>query len=169
MGVFCDVEKPHYDALIALASNVGGKSVNLPFNLVATNDYDCVTIWKNAEKATQNAQNFEIPFAVGVTETPVGTVEVSRTPTEGSLRFDLDKLPQNCVFRTKKQGDVFTKFGGGTKPLRKYLIDKKIPERERNNLLLLASGNQILVICGVEIADSVKVADGAAPYYIKLK
>ena len=165
LGVFYDVEKTHYDALIALASNVGGKSVSLPFSLVATNDYDCVTIRKNEQKAVEN---FEIPFAVGRTETPLGVVEVSSEPIEGSLRFDVNKLPQNCVFRAKRQGDTFTKFGGGTKPLRKYLIDKKIPQRERDNLLLLACGSEILVICGVEIADTVKVDDRGATYHIKM-
>ena len=169
LGVFYDVEKTHYDAIIALATNFGGKSVNLPFSLVATNDYDCVTIWKNEEKTDKSVENFEIPFAVGRTETPLCVVEVSSEQLDGSLRFDVDKLPQNCVFRTKRQGDVFTKFGGGTKPLRKYIIDKKIPERQRDNLLLLASGSEVLVICGVEIADSVKVADGRTSYYIRTR
>jgi tRNA(Ile)-lysidine synthase len=52
---------------------------------------------------------------------------------------------------------VFEKFGGGTKPLRSYLIDKKIPTRLRDSLPVLASGNQILCILGVEISESVKI------------
>ena len=169
LGVFYDVEKTHYDAILHLLSNVGGKSVHLPFGFVATNDYDYVTIWRNGKKAEEFNQDFEIPFALGQTETPLGTVEVSETPLDGALRLDVNKLPQNCVFRTRRTGDAFTKFGGGTKPLRKYLIDKKIPERKRDKLLLLACGNEVLVILGVEIADSVRVDDGATPYYIKLK
>lgn len=166
LGVFYDIEKTHLEQIVALAANFGGKSVNLPFNLVATNDYDCITIRQN--EATM-AQSFEIPFAVGTIQTPLGVVEVSTEPSDGALRFDLNKLPKNCVFRTKRQGDVFTKFGGGTKPLRKYLIDRKIPSRQRDSLLLVASGNEILVICGVEIADSVKLDDGVQPYYIKAR
>ena len=173
LDVFCDIEKTHYDAILHLLSAGSGKSVNLPHGLVATNDYDYVTIWRNVENAAENGdkneQNFEIPFAVGKIETPLGVVEVSNEPIQDSLRFDVDKLPQNCVFRTKRQGDVFTKFGGGTKPLRKYLIDKKIPQRQRDSLLLLAHGSEILVICGVEIADTVKVDDGCASHYIRLK
>lgn len=168
LGVFYDVEKTHYDAILRLLRNVGGKSVNLPFNLVATNDYGYVTIWRNVENGEKCVERFEIPFAVGATETPLGVVEVSETPVEGSLRFDVDKLPQNCVFRTRRQGDVFTKFGGGTKSLKKYLIDKKIPQRQRDDLLLLASGNEVLVIVGVEISDTVRIDDGATPFYIML-
>ena len=168
LGVFYDVEKIHYDAILRLLNGGGGKSVNLPFNLVATNDYDFVTVWRDVEKDEKSVENFEIPFAVGRTQTPLGVVEVSATPLDNALRIDVTKLPENCVFRTRRQGDVFTKFGGGTKPLKKYLIDKKIPSRYRDELLLVASGNEVSVIVGVEIADSVKVDDGATPYYIRL-
>ena len=166
LGVFYDVEKSHFDAILALLSKSGGKSVNLPFGFVATNDYDYVTIWKNQGSSVEE---FEIPFAIGKIATPLGVVEVSKTPLEGSLRLDVNKLPKNCVFRAKRQGDVFTKFGGGTKPLRRYLIDKKIPQRQRDSLLLLACGNEVLAILGVEIADTVKVDDGATTYYIKIQ
>ena len=165
LGVYYDVEQTHYEAILRLTRNDGGKSVSLPNGMVATNDYDYVTIYA---KEASPKEKFEIPFAVGCIETPLGVVEVSNQPLDNALRFDPNKLPQNCVFRMRRQGDTFTKFGGGTKPLRKYLIDKKIPQRQRDDLLLLASGSDVLIICGVEIADSVKVDDGATPYYIKL-
>lgn len=164
LHVFYDIEKTHFDAIIALASGNGGKRVNLPFNYVATNDYSCVTIEKNV---VESAQDFEILFKLGRTVTPMGTVEVSSEYLPESLRIDVNAIPSNAVFRIKRDGDVFTKFGGGTKPLRKYLIDKKIPQRERNQLLLIADGNDVLVICGVEISDKVKVAPNSTPYYVK--
>ena len=166
LGVFYDIEKTHYDDIVALAQKTGGKSVDLPLNLVATNDYDCVSIFV---KQASDSQDFAIPFALGRTETPLGAVTVSDSPIDNSLRFDVSKLPENCVFRNRRQGDVFTKFGGGTKPLRKYLIDRKIPQRQRDSLLLLASGNEVLVICGVEISDTVKVTEQSKAYYISLE
>ena len=165
LGVFYDIEKTHFEDIVAIANNVGGKRVNLPFNYVAINDYEHITICLNEINPTQTAG---IPFKVGRTETPLGVVEVSQEPLPGSLRLDVDKIPKTAVFRTRKQGDVFTKFGGGTKTLREYLIDKKIPQRTRDKLLLVADGNDVLVICGVEIADSVKVEDNSKTYYIKV-
>ena len=165
LGVFYDVEKAHFDAIIDIANNVGGKSVNLPFNYVAINDYDVVTICLNEKTAVLREG---IPFKIGVTETPLGIVEVSKQPLHDSLRIDVNKIPKTAVFCTRKQGDVFTKFGGGTKSLKDYLIDKKIPQRMRDNLLLVADGSDVLVICGVEISDKVKVEQGATTYYIKL-
>ena len=165
LGVFYDIEKAHFDAIVDVANSVGGKSVNLPFNYVAVNDYDYVTISKASDAPSEI---FELPFAVGRIETPLGVVEVLTKPLPDSLRIDVNKISDTAVFRTRKQGDVFTKFGGGTKTLKDYLIDKKIPQRERDKLLLVADGNNVLVILGVEISDSVKVEKSAESYYIKL-
>lgn len=165
LNVWYDVEKSHYEAILALAQNDGGKKVSLPFNLVAVNEYNKITIMKNG---TEPSFQFEISFAKGVVQTPVGKVAVSEEITDG-LKIDVAKVPQTAVFRTRRQGDVFTKFGGGgTKPLNRYLIDKKIPARLRDSLLLVADGNNVLVICGVEIADSVKVDANSTACGIKL-
>ena len=171
LGVFYDIEKAHFDAILDVANNVGGKSVNLPFNYVAINDYNHVTICLNESNLTcslNGTQAEGIPFKLGATVTPLGVVEVSECPLENSLRLDVDNVPQTAVFRTRKTGDVFTKFGGGTKLLKDYLIDRKIPQRQRDKLLLVADGSEVLVICGVEISDRVKVGKDAKPYYIKL-
>ena len=181
LGVYYDIEKAHFDAIVDVASNVGGKRVNLPFSYVAINDYDFVTILKSdltretellsetsSEQLGNASHTMDIPFKVGRTVTPLGVVEVSKTSLTDSLRIDVAKIPATAVFRTRKQGDVFTKFGGGTKPLKEYLIDKKIPQRIRDNLLLVADGNEVLVICGVEISDTVKVEQNSKNYYIKL-
>ena len=73
---------------------------------------------------------------------------------------------QNAVIRSFEQGDVFTKFGGGTKPLNRYFIDKKIPERKRKTIPVIAAGNTVLVICGVEIADSLRTDENSDVRYV---
>ena len=37
------------------------------------------------------------------------------------LPWDKDKIPFDAVIRTRREGDVFTKFGGGTKKLKEFL------------------------------------------------
>lgn len=166
LGVYKDIERTHVEALIGLANGVGGKQVNLPFGFTATNDYDFVTVQQAVETT---AQEFEIPFAIGEVSTPLGTVAVSKNPLPDSLKFDLNSIPKNAVFRGKRQGDNFTKFGGGSKPLRRYLIDKKVPQRLRSQLLLLAADNEVYVIVGLEISDKVKVDGNPDTYYIALR
>ena len=166
LDVWCDIEKSHFDAIIELADNFGGKRLSLPFGMSAVNDYDKITVLKNSENVEHT---FEIPFAVGVTHTPVGRVAVVENEIAGSLKVDIAKIPDTAVFRTRRQGDTFCKFGsGGTKPLNRYLIDKKIPARKRSELLLLANGSEVLLICGVEIADTVKTEPNSVVYNVKI-
>ena len=156
-GYESNVEKFHYDNMLSLANGFGGRRLSLPFDLIAVNDYDKLTIISNSY-FDSIAQEVCLPVQLGQTATPYGVVNVSQDmPDQPCLQLDLSKIPPTAVIRTPKQGDVFTKFGGGTKPLVKYLIDKKIPQRQRNKLLLIADGNNVLVVCGVEIADAVKI------------
>lgn len=164
MNVWYDIEKSHFDAIIGLADNFGGKRLSLPFGMSAVNDYDKITVMKNGDSVEHT---FEIPFQTGVTHTPVGRVAVVDEVLD-SLKIDITKIPSTAVFRTRRQGDTFCKFGGGTKPLNRYLIDKKIPARKRAELLLLANGSEVLVVCGVEISDTVKTEPNSAGYSIKL-
>ena len=163
LGVHHDIESKHYQAICELANKAGGKQINLPFDYVAINDYTCVTLCKAQQ--TQ-VQSWEIPFAVGMTKTPIGKVEITQKRIPNTLHFDLDAIPKTAVFRTRRTGDYFIKFGGGKKSLKEYLIDKKIPQRERDNLILIADKSNVLAIVGVEISGKIKAKKGAQVYYI---
>lgn len=91
------------------------------------------------------------------------------------LKFDVDKIPESAVVRFMRQGDEFKKFGGGTKSLGDYFTDKKIPVRIRKYIPVIADGSQILIVCGVEISENVKVDENTetvalclAENYVKL-
>lgn len=73
------------------------------------------------------------------------------------LKFDADKIPEGAVIRFMREGDKFKKFGGGTKNLGDYFTDKKTPVRIRKYIPVIADGSQILIVCGVEISEDVKV------------
>ena len=75
------------------------------------------------------------------------------------LTVDLDAFPGGCVVRTRREGDVITPYHGRGKTLKKFLTDRKIPARLGRKLPLIAKGNEVLVVVGVEIADSVKVTN----------
>ena len=94
-------------------------------------------------------------------------VENSKIHLCNGFYADLNKIPENAVIRTKQNGDLFTKFGGGTKSLGDYLTDKKIPQRLRNSLPLLAVDNTVLAIFDVAISDKIKV-DKTTKTIIKL-
>lgn len=73
------------------------------------------------------------------------------------LRLDLDKIPEGAVLRFMRAGDRFEKFGGGAKNLGSYFTDIKIPVRLRAKIPVVAKGNVIYIVCGIEISESVRV------------
>ena len=161
IGIKKDYEKRHIDALIDLSHSENGTRIDLPQGVVAVNDYGKITLYRPraedfGERKFDTGEYFcgdeKIVFEKGAVENPAAC----RKDERGTLFFDADKIPPTATIRTRKAGDVFSKFGGGTKKLKDYLIDIKIPERKRGGLLLVADGKNVLVICGVEISESVK-------------
>ena len=171
IGVKQDIERKHIRLIKALALvGKNGNKVFLPFDLVAVREYDYITIYNRQKKEV----SFEEKFKCGEVDVPnFGKIIVKRPRQfqlqDGVLAIDFKKLPKDAIWRFRKDGDVFTKFGGGSKKLKSYLIDKKIPARVRDNIPVLASGNEIYVIAGVEISDKVRIGDDAVIYTIEIK
>lgn len=62
--------------------------------------------------------------------------------------------------RTKREGDVIQPFGAcGTMKLKKYFINKGIPEHKRDEILLIATGNEILWAIGVGLSEKLRATD----------
>lgn len=170
MGLVKDFEKKHIDMVKALAVSGNGQRVNLPFNIVVIKEYDYLTFC-NVQK---EVVTFEAEFKCGEFEIPkFGKLCVNRvkdfTPHPAVLYIDYRKVPKTAKWRLRQDGDMFTKFGGGTKKLASYLIDRKVPQRIRNILPVLADGNDILVVAGVEISDKVKLTDQKTGFKIEIK
>ncbi len=75
------------------------------------------------------------------------------------LAVDLDAFPEGCVVRTRREGDVFTPYRAPKKSLKKFLTDRKISARLGRKLPVIAKGNEVYAVVGVEIADAVKVTE----------
>ena len=99
----------------------------------------------------------DLPPCVGEFSFGDFLVRIGRGKGENALYFDADKLPQNCLFRTRKEGDVFQKFGASPKKLKDFLIDRKIPCRLRDRLPVLACGSEVYAVCGAEISEKIRV------------
>ena len=95
------------------------------------------------------------PFSVRELEED-GQGEV-RSLNGKKLFVDLDAFPEGCVVRTRREGDVITPYHAQRKTLKKFLTDRKISARLGRKLPVIAKGNEIFAVVGVEIADSVKV------------
>lgn len=156
LGLTHDWEKSHVDNVQSLKNLSCGSKISLPNDFIAIKEYDTIVILKKS-----NEQIYSVPFTLGkqrFAKQTIAVEKVSGTPNlKDGLYGDFNKIPENAVIRTKKDGDVFVKFGGGTKNLGDFLTDKKIPLRLRDNIPVLAVGNEILVVFGIAISNNIKV------------
>ena len=82
------------------------------------------------------------------------------TGNGNSVYLDGDAVPDDAEFRNRKEGDRFRPLGGsGTQKLKQFFIDKKIVRWERDSVLLLASGSNVLWIAGHRLSEKVKVGE----------
>ncbi len=161
IGVKKDIERKHIEMIKDLAFAENGKKIKLPFDVTVSKEYDYLTFVNNYVEKPELSK----PLAIGEFDaTNYGKVVIKRVRVEnmkndGALYFDQRKVPKDARWRYREDGDVFEKFGGGTKKLKSFLIDKKIPVRVRDFIPVLASGNEVYVVAGVEVSEKVRVTD----------
>lgn len=165
-----DIERKHIEMIRDLALNLeNGKKIKLPLDVTVRKEYGFLT-FENVyvEKPTLKKPNKCFSFDVE----NFGTVTIKRVKTDNltdGLYFDYRKVPKDAYWRFREDGDVFEKFGGGTKKLKSVFIDKKIPVRKRDYIPVLASGNEVYVIAGVAISDKVKVENVPTCYRVTVE
>ncbi len=157
-----DIERKHLEILCDMAINAqNGTKINLPHGLICHKEYDCVAL-----SIKKPAPYFApIPLKTGLYEfAEFGKVKIKKQKEfdlaqvgANNLLLDFKKLPKNCVIRMREEGDVFTPYKSSTKKLKDYFIDKKIPQRRRGAIPLIACGKEVLCVMGCEISDKVKI------------
>ncbi len=158
IGVNKDIESKHIDMVINFVNSAeNGKRIDLPLKVSLHKEYDFVTITNKQKKEIvfnekHKLGSFVVPY--------YGKLSIKKVNSIGDaekLYYDAEKVPKDAIWRFRKTGDVFEKFGGGTKKLKSYLIDKKIPSRLRDYIPVLCKENEVYIIAGVEISDKIKV------------
>ena len=77
---------------------------------------------------------------------------------------DLSKTGFPLILRTRRNGDIIQPFGmQGRMKLKKYFINKNIPEHERSRIMLLCRDNEVLWAAGFGLSE--KLRAGNTPEY----
>ena len=72
--------------------------------------------------------------------------------------FDYDRIVGNPCIRTRKTGDYMViNAQGNTKKLNRCMIDEKIPSEKRDEVPLIACGNEILWMVGSRMNERYKI------------
>lgn len=164
-----DIERRHINMVrdFALEAN-NGNMINLPFKIKVLKEYDYIVIGDIKKQDVTGEYEFR-SGKLKIENYGVIRSTSSKVLTEPKMHqhiIDADKLPTHAVWRFKQIGDTFAPLGmGGSKKLKEYFIDKKIPQRMRDSIPVLAVGNKILAVADIEIADEIKVTENTQHYY----
>lgn len=79
-------------------------------------------------------------------------------PQSGDLYLDYDKIKGELYLRSRQPGDAFCPRGmQGTKKIKDFFIDLKVPQAQREQVPLLAAEQKIYAIIGFRIAQDAAV------------
>ena len=158
-GVTKNYEKAHIDGVYNLSLLQTGAEFTLPLGVTAVKGYGEIIFYS----CLASKPDFSVTYKMGETILPNARVYIEKANTikfdTGVNYFDGDKIPENAVIRYRRDGDVFKKFGSGEKKLKDYFIDIKVPVRERDFIPVIAVENNVLVVLGYEISDTVKLTN----------
>ena len=171
----------HYAMLSDLAAkgNTGSRA-ELPGGIGAAVSYGTLNIFtaeflQEQQKVSQKSVPFEVYLAVPG-NTPVQELDaVVKTYIEKSIDvdkygrmgynsfvqfFDYDSLKKGINIRNRRNGDIFKPFkSNGTKKLKEYFIDNKVPRELRDKIPLICIDNEIVWVIGYKISDKFKVTE----------
>lgn len=176
MGIARDYTAAHIESVYALQNKERGARVDLPRGITAEKTQTGIlfSVFQKEDCAlpTDIVKPFDVSgFDGGRYAVKCSTMPITAENDEVVLKVDRDKIPPTAVFRFRRDGDGIRKFGGGYKTLKKFFNEKKIPPTNRQWLPLIAEedSGEVYAVCGVEIADSVKVdGDTKNVVYIQL-
>ena len=151
-GDLVDITQAHVDSIVGIFDTTG-KGVNLPTGIEATISYGKLTI---------GYQSFKIEDVI----IPTMSMEIvecnsqdapkymhkNKVPTQGQclreMFFDADKVLElgNPEIRLRAPGDKVYLDKVGTKKLKSWMIDNKIPQEIRDKTYVIACGNRVIAL-----------------------
>ena len=164
-----DIESRHVAMICEFARDgQNGDSIDLPFGIKVHKEYEYITIAPLKSKTEVASKE----FAKGKTYIEgFGTIRIVSSKVFNDIKphqhvVDSNKIPSGAVWRFKKDGDMFKPFGHeNSRKLNDFLADKKIPQRLRGNVPVLAVDNMVYIVADLEISELLKVDDNSTNLY----
>jgi tRNA(Ile)-lysidine synthase len=145
------LEAKHVEAVLALLGSGGPRRTALPGGLEARCRYGRLALGPRGRAAPALEGEVAVPGPGCYPVPSRGVVEIAAR--------DEGAVPWPVALRTRRPGDRFRPEGGrGTKKLKSWLIDRKVPREARDALLVIAAGRTVLAV--PELA---AVAEGLGP------
>lgn len=178
-GRLKDIAKVHIEQLESLLLNQTGKCVQLPYSVLARNEYSVMVLEHTSENVSRDKKIFQ-PLNVDIMgeyicgekkfifeELFFANEEEMKEFLDKNIKnlknmctkcFDYDKLKNTVQIRNRVSGDyICVDEMGKKKKLKDYFIDEKVPRELRDEVIVLADGNEILWIVGYRTGERCKL------------
>lgn len=98
--------------------------------------------------------------------TPWGAVWLEETDQkpDGGLVLDADLVKEPLLLRTRQDGDRIAIAGDKHQKVSDLLINRKVPQEERDRVLLLCCGERVLAVLPYRVADDVKATENTTRF-----
>lgn len=158
-----DVSFKHISQILFLLEKQSGKRISLPKGVCAEIQYKKLYLFLgNIDKTSSYSYNLSLGKTIFIKELRK-YICLSLNEEKKEIKsakictkvFDYDKINTNLSLRTRQAGDfIVLNHSSGTKKLKDYFIDEKIPRQQRDKIPLLTNGKEILWLIGVKTTHS---------------
>jgi tRNA(Ile)-lysidine synthase len=164
-----DIGRMQLDQICDLFGSQTGSRLDLPYGVTAFRDYGGVTLIADGGSRDGSPDDPVKITGDGIFSWNGWKFRCEITDAQGrgpdkierftyTKFFDYDRILEGLVVRKRFRGDRITVTPeGGTKKISDYLINEKVPARERDSIPLLASGSRVHWVVGFRISEDAKV------------
>lgn len=154
-----DIAGVHIRQMLGLFDKQNGRKVQLPYGIEAERVYGGIEI-KTEKKVEIKKDGADVPigqFSFRLIEKKLQT-EPQISEKKYTKWFDYDKIKSGLCIRHRMPGDYLSiNDAGARQKLKNYLVNEKVPAKEREKIPLLADGAHIMWIVGYRISSYYKV------------
>ncbi|MFC1998023.1 tRNA lysidine(34) synthetase TilS [Chloroflexota bacterium] len=166
-GTLTDIEAIHIENVLEVMEKPVGKKLSLPYGLVLVNGYDTCTIGKegllnDAYEVFEGEYALNVPGDITILGWKVtASIENNQVKSESKYDecFDYDVVGDQLTVRGKRAGAKFQPLGmDGSKSLKDFMVDLKIPKARRDGIPIVCSAKHIIWVVGHRIDERASVS-----------
>lgn len=151
-----DITREHLREVYELSEKESGKSVDLPYGMIAERVYDRIVI-RMRTVLNEKGSSDEVEGRIVISHIPYSeTLEISKK--EYTKMIDCGKIKSTLVLRKPLPDDyIVISKDGGKKKLSRYFTAEKIERELRQAVPVVADGNEIVWVVGMRLSERYKI------------
>lgn len=164
MGSLKDIHYKNISDILDLSYKQSGRSINIGKKSIAIREHGYIRVIKE-EKVLGYSRN----LALGSNEVVECDKKVRMILLDDSQikqsyentytkNIDYDKISGNLQIRNRKPGDRIL-LKSGSKKLKDFFIDEKIPKTSRDNIIIIADKSNVIWIVGYRLSQAYYITD----------